>query len=207
MSEKGYVYVLTNPSFKDDWVKIGKSSREPNMRSKELSNTAVPLDYEIYATLKTERYAEAEKLIHRFIVRISNLRINEKREFFNIPPEKAYEILADVKELIGDEAELTIFGDNISSKQELTTGEKRTKGEKFDFYKKGIKDGETIAFIDDPEITAVVANNRQVLFEGNLWYLSPLVRELYERRNESTPSGAFQVPLFFKYKGKKLTEL
>ncbi len=26
MKEAGYVYILTNPSFKEDWVKIGKSS-------------------------------------------------------------------------------------------------------------------------------------------------------------------------------------
>lgn len=26
-SVKGYVYILTNPSFREDWVKIGKSSR------------------------------------------------------------------------------------------------------------------------------------------------------------------------------------
>ena len=26
--EPGYVYILTNPSFREDWVKIGKSSRE-----------------------------------------------------------------------------------------------------------------------------------------------------------------------------------
>lgn len=25
--DKGYVYILTNPSFKEDWIKIGKSSR------------------------------------------------------------------------------------------------------------------------------------------------------------------------------------
>ena len=26
MKEPGYVYILTNPSFKEDWVKIGRSS-------------------------------------------------------------------------------------------------------------------------------------------------------------------------------------
>ena len=25
-NEPGYVYILTNPSFREDWVKIGKSS-------------------------------------------------------------------------------------------------------------------------------------------------------------------------------------
>ncbi len=31
--ESGYVYILTNPSFREDWVKIGKNSR-PDVRSK-----------------------------------------------------------------------------------------------------------------------------------------------------------------------------
>ena len=33
-NEPGYVYILTNPSFREDWVKIGKSSREVNSRFK-----------------------------------------------------------------------------------------------------------------------------------------------------------------------------
>lgn len=52
--EPGYVYILTNPSFREDWIKIGKSSRPVDIRSKELDNTAVPLPFEIYATLKTD---------------------------------------------------------------------------------------------------------------------------------------------------------
>lgn len=48
-SNKGYVYILTNPSFREDWVKIGKSSRPVDVRSKELDNTAVPLPFDISA--------------------------------------------------------------------------------------------------------------------------------------------------------------
>lgn len=55
--EPGYVYILTrstsgrlhtckNPSFHEDWVKIDKSSRPVDVRSKELANTAVPLPFE-----------------------------------------------------------------------------------------------------------------------------------------------------------------
>ena len=29
----GYVYILTNPSFREDWVKIGKTRRPVNVRS------------------------------------------------------------------------------------------------------------------------------------------------------------------------------
>lgn len=32
--EPGYVYILTNPSFREDWVKIGKSSRPVDVWSR-----------------------------------------------------------------------------------------------------------------------------------------------------------------------------
>ena len=72
------------------WLKLGKSSRLPEVRGRELYNTAVPLPYEIFATLQTEKYNEAERMIHRSIDRISDLRINKGRGFFNITPESAY---------------------------------------------------------------------------------------------------------------------
>lgn len=204
--EKGYVYVLTNPSFNEDWVKIGKSKRVPDVRSKELFNTAVPLPYEIYATLKTEKYSEAERMIHKSIDRISNLRINKSREFFNIAPEKAYDILCDIKELLGEEAEVELFGDNVEVESD-TDSYRRKKGERFDFYKRGFKNGDVITFIDDPNVRPIVANNRQVLFEDQLWYLSALAKEIYTRKNQVSPSGSYQGPAYFLHNGKKLNEL
>lgn len=100
--EAGYVYILTNPSFKEDWVKIGKSSRPVDIRSKELDNTAVPLPFEIYATLKTSKYEEVEKLIHKTIDRLTDLRIRQNREFFNVPPAKALDILRDISTTLDD---------------------------------------------------------------------------------------------------------
>ena len=41
--EPGYVYILTNLSFSEDWVKIGKSSHPVDVRSKEL--TILPYPY------------------------------------------------------------------------------------------------------------------------------------------------------------------
>lgn len=35
--EPGYVYILTNPSFREDWMKIGKNSRPVDVRSKKLT--------------------------------------------------------------------------------------------------------------------------------------------------------------------------
>lgn len=113
MSEPGYVYILTNPSFREDWVKIGKSSRPVDVRSKELDNTAVPLPFEIYATMKTVKYNEAEKLIHRYIERFTNLRIRDNREFFNVQPEVALDIFRDVAEVLGDAEIVEVHKHNI----------------------------------------------------------------------------------------------
>jgi len=99
---KGYVYILTNPSFREDWVKIGKSFREVDIRSKELDNTAVPLPFEIYATVQTEKYEEIEAKLHKILTDLADLRIRKNREFFNITPEKAFAYLKDLAELTDD---------------------------------------------------------------------------------------------------------
>ena len=111
MKEPGYVYILTNPSFREDWVKIGKSSRPVDVRSKELDNTAVPLPFEIFATMKTTKYNEVEKLVHKNIDRLSDLRIRPNREFFNVSPQIALDIFNDIARII-DDAEVTLYKNN-----------------------------------------------------------------------------------------------
>lgn len=100
--DKGFVYILTNPSFREDWVKIGMSSRPVDIRSKELDNTAVPLPFDIFATLETAKYVSVEKLVHKTIDRLTDLRIRQNREFFNIRPEKALDILKDIATTLDD---------------------------------------------------------------------------------------------------------
>ena len=125
----GWVYILTNPSFREDWVKIGKSSRPVNVRSKELDNTAVPLPFEIFATLKTEKYAIVEQNIHNWIDELTNLRIRHNREFFNITPEKAFKFLEKEARLL-DDAELLRYDHNEPIGCETTTRTKEIKKKK-----------------------------------------------------------------------------
>ena len=108
--EKGYVYILSNPSFREDWIKIGKSSREVDVRSKELDNTAVPLPFEIYATIKTSKYNELEKHLHEILTDLADKRIRKGREFFNIKPADALKHLTRCAQLIED-AELNVPDD------------------------------------------------------------------------------------------------
>lgn len=106
--KQGYVYILTNPSFKEDWVKIGKSARPVDVRSKELDNTAVPLPFKVYATLKTCKYSEVERAVHQTIDSLTDLRIRQNREFFNITPSEALNILKRFATML-DDAEITEY--------------------------------------------------------------------------------------------------
>ncbi len=122
-ADSGYVYILTNPSFRKDWVKIGMTERPVNVRSKELDNTAVPLPFEIYATLKTKHRRKVENLLHGMIDDLDpNRRIRKSREFFNINPETALRLLVRVADVF-DEKE------NISRefKKPMTASQPKTE--------------------------------------------------------------------------------
>ena len=97
--------------------------------------------------------------------------------------------------------------DNVEVAEKEITGKKRTVSQRFDFYSRGLKQGDVINFIDDKNITAVVSNERQVIFESEEWFLSPLARELYTRQGNVFASGAYQGPAYFTYDGIKLTDL
>ena len=125
--EPGYVYILTNPSFREDWVKIGKSSRPVDVRSKELDNTAVPLPFEIFATMKTVKYNEAEKLVHRYIERFTNLRIRNNREFFNVQPEEALEIFREVAMLLDDAEICEVHKEGLKALEVITPRRKKSE--------------------------------------------------------------------------------
>ena len=107
MKEPGYVYILTNPSFKDDIVKIGLTSGTVEKRMKELQTTGVPTPFEKYASIKTVKYQEVERFMHHSLSLLSEgSRVNENREFFRIGPEKALSFMMEIAELL-DDAEIT----------------------------------------------------------------------------------------------------
>lgn len=108
----GYVYILTNPSFREDWVKIGMTQNMEE-RLKTLDTTALPLPFKKYATMKTVKYKAAEKHVHHYIERFTDLRIRDNREFFNVTPEEALSIFYEVAELL-DDAEIEVFDKEAS---------------------------------------------------------------------------------------------
>ena len=207
--EPGYVYILTNPSFREDWVKIGKSSRPVDIRSKELDNTAVPLPFEIFATLKTVKYDIVEKKIHKAIDRLTDLRIRQNREFFNIKPELALEILRD-EAMVLDDAEVTLYKDNKPIKPQdpnkpvdpIPAVPHRPR---FKFSMVNIPIGATLIFVPTG-IKVRVASDDQIEYEGRIYKLSPFVGTFMPEEKRNT-SGAYQGPKFFTFKGEILDDI
>ena len=208
--EPGYVYILTNPSFREDWVKIGKSSRPVDVRSKELDNTAVPLPFEIFATLKTVKYDIVEKKIHKAIDRLTDLRIRQNREFFNIKPELALEIFKD-EAMILDDGEITLYENNVpvvsspDSPEQTKPTRNAPHRPRFKFSMVNIPIGSELIFVP-ANLKVKVASDDQVEYEGRIYKLSPFAGTFMPAEKRNT-SGAYQGAKFFSYKGEILDTL
>lgn len=89
---EGYVYVMTNSSIEGQ-VKIGKTTRDPYERAKELSSaTGVPTPFVVvfYKPFKDCHFAE--KTIHQYLEK-KGYRVNNNREFFNMSIPEAIDVV------------------------------------------------------------------------------------------------------------------
>ena len=89
---QGYVYVMINPSL-PDLVKIGMTTKDPNERAKELSTaTGVPTPFMLVFYKPFVDCYSTEQRIHQFL-EDKGYRVNNNREFFNIPTKLAIDVV------------------------------------------------------------------------------------------------------------------
>ena len=76
----GFIYVMSNPSYKNERLKIGISKHDPtSQRVIELYSTGVPEPFKVEYYAFVENYEAAEKIVHSTL---DNKRPNKDREFF-----------------------------------------------------------------------------------------------------------------------------
>lgn len=75
----GYIYVMREPSQVEGIFKIGLTTRSPETRRKELSNTSSPANFFVITSFNTKDCNEAEKQIHQ---ELEPFRLSQRREFF-----------------------------------------------------------------------------------------------------------------------------
>ncbi|VTU42239.1 MULTISPECIES: GIY-YIG nuclease family protein [unclassified Variovorax] len=117
----GYVYVLTNPSMPGQ-VKVGMTRRRPERRGAELSSaTGVPQQFELFYARSFEDCALAEKVVHS-VLDEQGARTAKNREFFNLTPEQAKELIDKVAERLAVPETADVFAEAFTARaqQHLT---------------------------------------------------------------------------------------
>ncbi|MGQ9820161.1 MAG: DUF262 domain-containing protein [Candidatus Kapaibacteriales bacterium] len=85
------------------------------------------------------------------------------------------------------------------------SSEKKSIGNRLSFVSLDLI-GKTIVYFDDATIVAEVIGDKEVKFEGKVWRLSTLTREIETRKNRRNRSGAYWGVNMWKYEGRTLEE-
>lgn len=190
------VYLVTNPSM-DGLVKIGRTT-DLERRLRELYNTNVPVPFECIYACTVPDNMDVEKALHSSF---SDYRVNPKREFFRINPEKVItmlklialeEIRIDEVRHLEDEADERAAAREIRRKSNIN------------FRLIDVPVGSTLTFVKDETITATVINATQIEFEGQITSLSASVRTVWVRLGYADYEK--QGPLYWCYEGETLQE-
>jgi len=125
MSE-GYVYVLFNSAFPPGQFKIGKTTKRPEVRAREISAaTGVPRPFEVAYEARVKNCDRAEQLIHQ---RLHSYRSSSNREFFELSLKRIIKVIEDVATEVGrikdeDELENPVNLMEGKAENELLSGE------------------------------------------------------------------------------------
>ncbi|HBK4618629.1 GIY-YIG nuclease family protein [Klebsiella michiganensis] len=110
---EGWVYVLSNPCMPGIY-KVGMTTTSPEVRARELSSaTGVPAPFKIEAAFYTHTPLEAEKEVHEAL---SEWRVNDSREFFELPVEEIIHACSQSCEAqVGENVEsIAVYNDFIT---------------------------------------------------------------------------------------------
>ena len=188
---KGYIYIMTNPALKD-MVKIGYAS-DVEIRRQQLSTTALPYEYEVYATYETSGNLEDKKL-HKMIDNLNpDLRVSKNREFFIMTPQEAYELLEAIAVISGT-------GDKLKKVKVVDVKKQIVRRPPVNFSECGIPMGAKLEFVDDPTIFVTVVSDRKVQYNEEITSLSAVAGHLKGKE-------AIQGPQYFTYNGKTVSEI
>ena len=188
---KGYIYIMTNPWLKG-MVKIGYAT-DVEARRKQLSTTALPYEYEVYATYETSGNLEDKKL-HKLIDNLnSDLRVSKNREFFIMTPEDAYELLETIA-IISDTA------DKLNYVKDLKPLKQLIRKPKINFYECGLKDGDELIYIEDSSVKAYVQSEHKVLYNDEITSLTAIVKRIKSVK-------AINGPAFFSFNNESLMDI
>ena len=210
MSEiKGVIYILTNPSF-PEYVKIGYA-KDIEQRLLQLNRSeTIPFAFRVYATYDVVTPL-SDLILHDLIDGLNpDLRAIETfngkkrtREFYEMTPEYAYNILSSIAKLSGTESRLKRIkpeGHEVEDIKMAEEAEKAYRRGPFTFSSVGINPGEIISFVPDCSITATVVDDKHIRIGETVTSLSGAAKSILHK-------NALQGPKYWSYNGKILDDI
>lgn len=210
MSEiKGVIYILTNPSF-PEYVKIGYA-KDIEQRLLQLNRSeTIPFAFRVYATYDVVTPL-SDLILHDLIDGLNpDLRAIETfngkkrtREFYEMTPEYAYNILSSIAKLSGTESRLKRIkpeGHEVEDIKMAEEAEKAYRRGPFTFSSIGINPGEIISFVPDLSITATVVDDKHIRIGETVTSLSGAAKSILHK-------NALQGPKYWSYKGRILDDI
>lgn len=190
------VYVLTNEAM-PGYVKIGKTNTHLEQRIRELSSsTSVPLPFTPYYACTVANATFVERQLHDAF---GDNRVNPRREFFMIDPER---VVAALK--LAQINDVTPQHDIVDSQEDQRAlDEARQKRSRFNFDMVDIPLGATLYFSREDTITAKVigrAGSESIEFDGKTMSLSAAAQEVLGYHNAVSGTA------YWSYDGETLDE-
>ena len=88
----GFIYVMSNPAH-PGLLKIGQTSKDPDIRRHNLNSTGVPQDFVLEYRVLANDYQRLEKEIHQ---KLKKFRFRADKEFFEISTQEAINKIREV---------------------------------------------------------------------------------------------------------------
>jgi len=160
----GFVYILTHDAM-PDLVKIGKTDISVEQRMKDLNNTSVPHGFKCFYAAEVKDPEDVEHRLHEAF-----MDSHFGKEFFEIHPSRVKKVLEMVairdvtprEEIVADKEE----------EEQILRNEKRRHTSRFSLFRIGLKIGDQLTFSHDERLTATVASDSDVTYEGTIQSLS-----------------------------------
>ena len=212
----GYIYIMTNPSFKE-YVKIGYA-KNVQQRLDELNrSSAVPFAFRVYATYEVDSTLSDKKL-HAILDKLNpDLRSMEEvdgkrrvREFYAMTPEDAYSILEAIAEINNYKQRLKKWKATAQEQKDEEIAQEISAAHQdrlapFTFSACNISVGEQIEFwrnsTEPSGILCVVADDKHVVYNEQRWTLTSLAKHLLGVKK------ALAGPRYFRYNGEWLNDI
>ncbi len=188
------VYILTNEAM-PGIVKIGITESDLKERIAQLSrSTSVPLPFECYYAAEVEDMGHVENCLHQLF---ADQRVNHRREFFRIDPEKAVLALSIAK--FPDVTPVDVVEDD---EEKAALAKARRPALKLSSI--GIEPGAVLTFSRDENRTAIVTDNNKVILDGEMLSPASAALKILHQKGYRTPTASGS--LYWMYDGELLDD-